>query len=315
MLPLLFSLFFCDFQFFLSNSTIYIDEFVRNDQILCVNVTSQYATIIFNTLGNSTYDIFDENYNMRYLATVSSYITGSGINMGRLTGSIEFKPIKDSNIRMSGVIFPEDVCDIKIVSNAVREYVYLNFETSSVCYFNGNGARFRYDLHVLHGVLEIRGPNISKILPYNGYFVVEDYSPLLVYKTNQSQGSNFLFVTGSNEIDYQRLSSERIVSLESIILDSNGPTSCSQDDPNYQLFKSLEDERIARLISCVALETIFTIIFFVYVFSLCCICPCCCCYKCCSKGCCCGCFTATLDITEKNQDMSDISEIQSNDKP
>ena len=314
MLELLLSLLFCDFQFFLNENTIYIDEFVKSGEVLCINVTQPYAAFIFNTLGNSTFDIFDENYELKKVSLDEIYQRCAGFNFGKITGSMEIKPNKDSEIKLSGAIFPRDDCDIKLVSNTIREYVYLNYQTSSVCYFNGNGGNFRFSMNIQHGVMEMRGPNRSEVVPYTGEVVVDGFSPLFVYKTNMSSGSNFLFTLGSGQHDKVRLTTLKIISHETLPIDSTAIYDCSDDNPDYEYFHALEDERVIRYAMSLALESAGGVVLLVYLFSLFCICPCCCCYKSFNKGCCCECCRYKLkDNSKKSSKKSqgkDKSEVE-----
>lgn len=160
----------CDFQYELSDhDPLYIEQFLQPDQTLCINITVEYAIFIFNSLDNSTFKIFDQLNKERSLGYEEKNKEATAISFGKMIGSLVISNLKAANeskpsfISISMISFPPDECEIKMISNDIKNYAIISFEDSKVCYFNGNGLHYRYQFYVSDGTVEIRPPkNISK---------------------------------------------------------------------------------------------------------------------------------------------------------
>lgn len=159
----------CNFQYTLSNhNPIYIEQFLQPGQTLCINTTIEYSIFILNSLDNSTIKTFDQSNIERALGYEELYTDAAAVAFGKMTGSLVITNSKLVNktsisfISLSAISFPKDECEIKIISNQNKNFVFSSFDDSSVCYFNGNGINYRYQFHVHSGTIEIRPPhNIS----------------------------------------------------------------------------------------------------------------------------------------------------------
>ncbi|OHT13102.1 hypothetical protein TRFO_16854 [Tritrichomonas foetus] len=290
---ILFSILYgCSYTYSLNTDPIHVEKILKTNETICVNTSQFYSTFVFNTLGNSSFTIFDSTNRERHLGLEEEYTKASGVNFGKIVGSFLLTAKSDSYVSFAATVFPKEECEIKIVTNYIREYVYLNFENCTICYFNGNGNNFRYKFDLSFGTIEIRGPNKSIMLQESHkFYEIHGYTPLILYKPNHSSpySDSSFFAVGSNNLDPIRKLTQKIISSEPLLIGSNLNYDCVDNLTDLDYIKSLKNEKMMKTALMVVLQITVNFTAFFYLFSLCYVCPCCCCYNFCHTCSCCSC--------------------------
>lgn len=180
----------CNFIYSLSNhDPFYLEQSLEPGEILCINTTVEYTSFVFNSLGNSFFKAYDHNNNERFFGYDEMIKEAAGISFGKMIGSLVItnpKKVNESSlssISIAAISFPTE-CDIKIITNQMKSFIYFTFEDNTVCYFNGNGLHYRYQFFVSEGTFEIRPPlNLSQNIFVDHFYDTNNYNFLDVKST------------------------------------------------------------------------------------------------------------------------------------
>ncbi|OHT10176.1 hypothetical protein TRFO_20546 [Tritrichomonas foetus] len=270
----------CNYNYSIKQTIpIYVDQQLSQGETICVNTSVYYSNVIFNTRVNTVFDVYDEFNIKRVLGLENYYIRASAINFGKIVGSLVITALNKTRVSFGAVAFPNDKCDIKIISNSFRDFVYLKYDKSSVCYFNTNGLDLRFHFHLTRGEMTLYGPNSSIQCPKHEIMETAGYLPFIIFNSpNETIDESPHFVIVGTQIHkYPSNLPLRISSNEPGLLEST-QNNCTEPETNstdLEIWKSLQDEKEMKLGILITMMVFSGLIFLFYIFSLCYICPCC----------------------------------------